>query len=112
MLDELGGVCGAGHVGRPLAAGRELVGRDVLVAALGDVAQGLGEGLGADLGAARAGVAELGDPRQALAAADAVAELRVPGLDGGGGEGEEGCLGVHFCGVFVFGECGVRLLYE
>lgn len=97
MLDELGGVRGARDVCAPLARRRELVTGDVLVAALGDVAQGLGEGLQADLRAAGALVAKVGEPRQALAASHAVAELLVPGHGGGGEEGEEGCCGVHFC---------------
>lgn len=97
VLDELRGVGGAGGATLGLARGRELVGRDVLVATLGDVAEGLGEGLRADARAAGARVAVLGDPGQALAAAGAVAELGVPGHDSGGEEGEEGGFGVHFC---------------
>lgn len=98
MLDEVGRVGGTGAAPLRLARRRELVGRDVVVAALGDVAQGLGEGLRADGRAAGAPVAVLGDPGQALAAAGAVAELWVPGChEGGGEEGEEGSFGVHFC---------------
>lgn len=95
MLDEVGRGGRAGDVAGALARRRELVRRHVLVAALRDVAQRLRERLQADARAAGARVPKVGEPRQALAPADAVAQLRVPGQGGGGQEGEEGC-GVHF----------------